>query len=54
MRRLWPKCFEALMNQTYKNFEFIFVDDGSTDNSIEIEAKKISCKIFKTPKKTEA
>tara|TARA_Y100001958_G_C21219031_1_gene544390 strand:+ start:92 stop:919 length:828 start_codon:yes stop_codon:yes gene_type:complete len=28
------KCLTSLKNQTYKNFEIIFVDDKSTDNSI--------------------
>ena len=30
------KCLTSLVNQTYKNFEIIFIDDMSTDNSVEI------------------
>ena len=30
------KCLGSIANQTYSNFEVIFVDDCSTDNSIEI------------------
>ena len=30
------KCLESIFNQTYKNYEIIFVDDMSTDNSVKI------------------
>ena len=30
------KCAEHLIHQTYKNLEIIFVDDGSTDDTVDI------------------
>lgn len=30
------KCLNSIVNQTYKNYEVIFVDDCSTDNSVKI------------------
>ena len=34
--RYLNQCIDSLINQSLKDVEFIFVDDGSTDNSIDI------------------
>lgn len=41
------RCLESLINQTYKQIEIIVVNDGSTDNSLEIinEYKQKDCRI---------
>lgn len=31
-----PSCIESLVNQTIRNYEIIFVNDASTDNSLEL------------------
>ena len=40
------KCLNSILNQTYKNYEIIFIDDMSTDNSV-----KIAKSMLKTPHK---
>lgn len=37
--RFLSQCLDSLLNQTYKNIEIICVNDGSTDNSLEILEK---------------
>ena len=35
-KKIIEQCFGAILNQTYKNIETIFVDDGSNDDSFVI------------------
>jgi len=40
-------CIKTLEDQTYKNIEIIFVDDGSTDKTLKIVGEFKDVKIFK-------
>ena len=48
-----PESIESILGQTFTNFEFLIIDDGSTDNSLKIikkyqkKDKRINIKINK-------
>ena len=54
--RFLSQTLESVLNQTYQNWELLFIDDGSTDNSVEIaksyaqKDKRISISFTQFPK----
>ena len=40
--KLINRCVKSVLSQTYSNLEIIFVDDSSTDNSIQIAKEFLS------------
>lgn len=49
-----PRLYDSLLNQTDKNFEWVLVDDGSSDNTEEIVKQwindgRINIRYFKQP-----
>ncbi|MBC7092202.1 MAG: glycosyltransferase family 2 protein, partial [Nitrososphaeria archaeon] len=42
---LLDKAIKSVLNQTYKNIEIIFIDNGSTDDSIEYVTKSYGNKV---------
>jgi len=40
--RYLSECLDSVVNQTYRPIQIVFVDDGSTDNSIEVFKSKLA------------
>ena len=47
------ECIESIKNQTFKDFEIIFFDDNSIDNSVNIVSKYKDIKIIKNKLQTK-
>jgi glycosyltransferase involved in cell wall biosynthesis len=45
------KCLKSVFSQTYKNFEVIIVNDGSTDKSLEMLKKYKEIRLYSTKSK---
>lgn len=48
IEHLLPKCIESVLNQSFKDFELILVNDGSTDKCLDIckKYKKLDSRII--------
>ncbi|MDD5133666.1 MAG: glycosyltransferase family 2 protein [Candidatus Nanoarchaeia archaeon] len=46
------ECLNGIRSQTYKDYEIMAIDGGSTDNTLKI-AKEFKCKILKNPFRIE-
>lgn len=55
VERYLSRCIESILNQTYENWEAVFVNDGSKDNSLEIlkDYQKRDNRIIVIDKKNE-
>ena len=49
------KCIDSVLNQTYRDFELLLIDDGSTDTTLQIcklfQSKDDRIKVFTQPNK---
>ena len=48
------RCLNSILSQSYKNFEIIFSDNESTDNSLEIASKFYGLKILTIPRSSNS